>query len=322
MSERSFHLVRETRNPILAADPAHDWEATAVMNPSVLLDGLRRHMLYRALGEHNIVRPSGKLYHTSSIGYAQSQDGLNFTRRAEPFLAPAPGDSAIGFEDPRITRLDGEDYLFYTSVSFGEGGDLRVQIAGARCHDFANVTKLGLVPFQEIWRFKAAALFPERIGGRLGFLYTAGANSPASTIYYLEADSIEDLFDPLELAVLDKTAILSPTAGAGRSPELGAVPLRTSEGWLLIYCPESYRKEWTIGAALLDLKDPRRVLAKSTTPLLVPQEDYELEGYVDNMAFPEGAIIEGDELSVYYGGGDRGVCLARGSLKELLSSLR
>ena len=266
--------------------------------------------------------PSGRVYHASSIGYAESSDGVRFTRRPAPFLRPAADALEMGFEDARVTRLGADCYLFYTSVSPSEDGDLRVQIAGAVTRDFSEVTELGLVAFEEPWWFKAAALFPEKINGRYGFLYTAQADTPRSTICYLETDSIDALFDPRALAKLVKTAVLPPSPTAHRGPELGAVPVRTPHGWLLVYCPESFREEWTIGAALLDLEDPRQVIGKTTAPLLVPETAYELEGYVANVTFPEGATIDGDKLSVYYGAADSGVCLATGSLSALLSSLR
>ena len=220
-----------------------------------------------------------------------------------------------------MTEIDGVYYIFYTAVSRAPDGTLRVQIAGASTRDFRVVRKLGLIGLRTNRRAKAAALFPTRIAGRYGFLYTEDADRPGSTIRYVEFDSINDLFDQGAWEAASKTKLLAPPTDAYRGPELGAVPLRTETGWLLVYCPASFEREWSIGAALLDLSDPRRVLGVTSAPLLRPQTDYERTGYVDNVAFPAGALVLGDDLFVYYGAADMGVCLATGSLAELTATL-
>ena len=269
-------------------------------------------------GPEIAIRP-GKVYHRSVIGYAQSRDGVRFERRPKPLIEPEHDWESLGCEDPRATMVDGLCYIFYTAVSPGPEGHLRVVVAGAVTEDFVRVRKLGPVNLAGAGRFKAAALFPERIGGRYGFLFTEDADRPGSTIRYASLGRVEEMF---EGEPTRGEPLLIPSGGAFRGPELGAVPLRTDAGWLLVYCPESVRREWAIGAALLSIDDPRDVIAITRDPLLRPEEGYEKSGYVQDVAFPEGAVVVGDTLRVYYGGADSGVCLATCDLPPLLASLR
>ena len=75
------------------------------------------------------------------------------------------------------------------------------------------------------------------------------------------------------------------------------------------------------GAVLLDLKDPSIIIARTDEPILEPEEEYEIYGDVPNVVFPEGMVVKGDELFVYYGASDKTCCLATCKLDELLSSL-
>ncbi len=108
--------------------------------------------------------------------------------------------------------------------------------------------------------------------------------------------------------------------------EIGAPPVKTADGWLLIY---SYIKDYftsdkifSIEAALLALDNPLKLIGRSTSPLLIPQKDYETKGLVPDVVFPSGAIIKNGELGVYYGASDNYCCLATCNLEELLKTLR
>jgi len=105
----------------------------------------------------------------------------------------------------------------------------------------------------------------------------------------------------------------------------GSPPIKTDKGWLLIYhgVGEDKNKilKYCAGAALLDLKNPSVVIARTKKPILEPQKDYEIFGDVPNVVFPEGAIVKKDELFVYYGAADKTCCLATCKLKKLLNFL-
>lgn len=312
-------LERYSKNPILCPVKEHNWESNAVMNASVFLEGGKFHMLYRSLDTKKKILQSGKVFHYSYIGYAESVDGVHFTRRPEPFIKPEFEWESLGCEDPRVTKINDTYHIFYTAITEGKESDLSVQIAGALTNDFKSFKKLGTIKLEG--RSKAAALFPEKINGKFAFLYTQNADRPNSTIYYVQIDSINTLFNAKEWDEVEKISLLAPPPKAYRGPELGAVPIKTPQGWLLIYCPESFKREWFIGAAVLDLDNPSKVLGQTREPILKPEVNYELSGYTDNVTFPSGAVIVDDTLFVYYGGADSGVCLAKCKLDEILDSL-
>jgi predicted GH43/DUF377 family glycosyl hydrolase len=108
-----------------------------------------------------------------------------------------------------------------------------------------------------------------------------------------------------------------------RGPELGAPPIKTDRGWLLLYSNSDHEDEpeWQISAVLLDLDRPWQVIAKTPEPLLTPEAENELTGVVNRVTFPSGAMVFDDQLHVYYGSGDQGIGLATCKLSSLLDYL-
>jgi predicted GH43/DUF377 family glycosyl hydrolase len=76
-----------------------------------------------------------------------------------------------------------------------------------------------------------------------------------------------------------------------------------------------------MGAVLLDLEDPTKVIARSNHPILEPEADHEVNGFFGNVVFSCGAIVEGDTVKMYYGVADTSMACAELSLKEILDSL-
>ena len=105
----------------------------------------------------------------------------------------------------------------------------------------------------------------------------------------------------------------------------GAPPIKTDAGWLLIYHDVKENKEgnivYTASAALLDLKNPSKVIAYIPYPILEPKENYEIIGDVDNVVFPTGALVKNDELFVYYGTADKYCGLATIKLDKIINEL-
>lgn len=103
----------------------------------------------------------------------------------------------------------------------------------------------------------------------------------------------------------------------------GAPPIKTKYGWLLIYqsVGEQDSGKYKIGAMLLDLKDPTKVLYRSQSPILEPDADYENNGFKAGVVYPCGAVVIGDTLYVYYGGADSYVCVATTKLESFLKEL-
>jgi predicted GH43/DUF377 family glycosyl hydrolase len=101
----------------------------------------------------------------------------------------------------------------------------------------------------------------------------------------------------------------------------GAVPIKTDRGWLELYHGASEDDRYCMGAVLLDLQDPTKVIARSDTPILEPEEDYETDGFFGNVVFSCGVIVEGDIVKMYYGAADTSMACAELRLSEILDSL-
>ena len=173
---------------------------------------------------------------------------------------------------------------------------------------------------------KAGTIFPEKINRKIGMLFTWKPDTPDSSIVYASFNSINQLLNPpkeywinFKFSLKDHI-VFSPTKKIFRGPEVGAPPLKTQKGWLLIYCGAARKKIWSISATLLDLKNPRKIVS-SSKQILNPEKEYELKGLVPNVIFPSGAVIVKDKLFVYYGAADKTCCLATCSLNDLLKYL-
>ena len=317
-------LKRHPKNPILTADKNVSWEAGSVFNPNVLREENTFHLFYRATNDLKKSKLGGYI---SSVGYASSSDGVNFSKRKVPLIKPTEKyEIGLGCEDPRVTKINDTYFIFYTAVE-GIDNNKKVRIALATSKDLKTVVKLGTVGPKGSTS-KATVLFPEKINGKYVLLYTWEADKPISTIMIKEVGSLKEVTNPLPLSFgsnleyFDKNFFLEPFKGSFRGPEVGAVPVKTSKGWLIIYCGTAVGKKiWTIDALLLDLHNPRKIIGIAPKPILSPQTDNELKGVINNVTFPSGTAIVKDELYVYYGSGDQGCCLATCKFDKLLTYL-
>lgn len=287
-------LRRHPANPILLPQPHHAWESLNVFNAAVVYHHDLFHMLYRAQG----------LDYVSHIGYAVSEDGVHWWRLDRPVFSPREPWEARGVEDPRIVFLEGAFYMTYTGYST-EG----TRAALARSTNLITWERLGVVLPDE--DNKDHVLFPERIQGRYAMLHRRPPD-----IWLAFSDDLKHW--------TDHTVILRPRPGTWEHRKIGAgaPPIRTEHGWLLIYHAVDAQRVYRLGAALLDVQDPTRVLARLPDPLLEPREPWEIKGDVPNVVFTCAAVVRGDDLYVYYGGADRVMGLAMGSLSALLEALK
>lgn len=335
-----FRLSRypsdENAQPILVPRKNIPWEAKAVFNPSVVLDGNVFRMLYRTYPDKleettlRLTRPGFRFSNQMSyIGYAESTDGKNFVAREESFIAPDMDYDRYGCEDPRITKFGDTFYITYTAIDSpieDKSKRPNVRIALATTKDFVSVQKHGIIgpPTTS----KAAALFPELVnGGKFGLALTISSDSTNSHVAVRYYDSIEKLLHPSKqgweafLKNSQETALLGTFWWLHRGPELGAPPIKTDRGWLFIYSAESMSDSWTITAALADGKEPHKLVARASGYILQPATKYERDGLVPNVTFPSAAIIVGDDLYVYYGAADTVIGLAICKLNDLLDYL-
>lgn len=310
-------------NPILTAKAQNDWECTAVFNGCPIEAGRQVHLLYRAEGKEQEI--DGKKITLSTIGVATSRDRVQFGKRRQ-LIVPEYDFEKYGCEDPRITKIDDKYFIFYTALSKYPPDASSIKVAVAVTRDLYKIDEKHLVtPFNA----KAMALFPERINGSLVGILTVNTDVPPAKIavaYFKDANQIwDDNYWYNWYRKLDHYILPSLRSGQDHV-EVGAVPVKTSDGWLLIYCYIknyfSADKLFSIEAALLDIDNPLKMVGRLDAPLLTPQKDYELVGQVPNVIFPSGAIVNNGELGIYYGAADTSCALATCKLDSLLKSLR
>ncbi len=321
-------LQRHPENPVLVPHPDRDWDGGAVFNCGVTLgaDG-RFYMLYRAIGRDYRPNPHGYGYinYISNIGLAVSDDGVHFERLPEPIIRPDQEYDRWGCEDPRITRLDvgGQPiwWVTYTALSapaFSGQGD-RVGIAST--HDLHTYTKHGvLIPDVQD---KDAVLFPELVDGQVVMLHRVEPNIQIAFLPGVEALRQPDhAFWREHLAHIEEYVLLRPEfPWEKRKIGAGPPPVKTDAGWLLIYHGVDEDKVYRAGVALLDLEDPRKVIARWPEPILGPEAPYEREGDIPNVVFPTGAVVRDGILYVYYGAADKVCALATLEIEALVENL-
>ncbi len=314
---------RYSKNPILTPNKDNWWESQAVFNCTASYDGKNIHMLYRAIGEYD--------HYISRIGYASSTDGYNFTRRNNPAIFPTEGYETYGIEDPRATQICDKIFITYVVLSDYVKSYPKVFSALAVTKDYNKFNKVGIITKNFNYN-KGITFFPEKF--KLDYNVSNNNKDNNKEEYYLilhRPDSSTDL----NLKTVGRDIWLSITNSVSSlhnsiillKPEqswenlkigTGPSPIKTRKGWLLFYHGVSIDRIYRVGAALLDLKDPRQVIARTKQPILEPEEDYEKKGDVNNVVFPTGAVVIDKKLLLYYGGADKVCCMASANLDELI----
>jgi beta-1,2-mannobiose phosphorylase / 1,2-beta-oligomannan phosphorylase len=230
------------------------------------------------------------------------------------------GGAYGGCEDPRLTRIRNRIYMTY--VAYDGQNPPRVALSSISVSDFLNkrwrwkkpvlISEPGIIN-------KNACIFPEKIKGKFVIFHRVFPD--------ILVDYVDDLeFDGKTRWLRDKDAI-RPREFFWDSLKVGAgaPPIKTDTGWLFIYQavddldPQYHYK---IGAMLLDLENPAKVLARGTVPVLEPRASYEFNGWKSGVLYPCGAVVVRDRLLVYYGAADKVTCVAAAELKPFMEKLR
>ena len=310
-------------NPIISPNPRNEWESWQTFNPGVILLEDKIHFLYRAIGEDGISR----------LGYAVSSDGFNIDKRLSYpvyehrlsqvdvkyfYYSFGSGGSFGGSEDPRIVRVDNEDTLYMTYTACD--GGLRIGLTSIKVSDFLN----------EKWNWKKPVLisepgkvnknwviFPSKINGKYAILHSI---SPEISIAY--RDNLE--FKPGEYIKSyyngnngEKSSWDDWVRGAG------APPIKTKYGWLVFYHAIDKKDpgKYKVGAMILDLNNPTKVLFKAKEPILEPDKLYENNGFKGGVVYVSGAVVKNGDIFLYYGAADSYVSVATANLEEFLNKL-
>jgi predicted GH43/DUF377 family glycosyl hydrolase len=241
---------------------------------------------------------------------AERTYGVRFedtTPLGERVLLPAMSAESNGMEDARFVRFVEEDasVTYYASYTAYNGTDIAQQLL--ETEDFLTFTTSPLVG--KAAANKGLALFPRRIGGRFAALSRSDRESNAIAF----SDNLRrwEVGQPCQQPTKSWDVIQLGNCGS---------PMETEAGWLVLTHGVGPMRTYSIGAMLLDLEDPTRIIGQLREPLLSPAHD-EQDGYVPNVVYSCGALLHRDTVVIPYGIGDSSIGVATVALDQLLASL-
>ena len=328
-----MNLFLRAPTPILSPSASIPWASGAIFNPGAVVDddgtlrllarGIAKGYKPVALDSDNPYEPANRYEdYISHLGLATRRADGSFVVDAEPFISPGTDIDRYGVEDARITRLGGRYYMTYTVLSEpAHIADAGVGIGLASTTDWKSVTVYGRIGPQV--RDKDAALFPNLVRGRIAMFHRIVPDM--QVVYFADEEQLVNpgaTFWEAHLNRLDDFVVMRPEqVWEGKKVGIGPPPIETREGWLVVYHAADLDHVYRAGLALLDLDDPRKVIARSRYPVMEPTYSYEIEGDIPNVVFPQGAIVEDGLLRLYYGAGDTVIGEASAPLDDVMALL-
>ncbi|MDI1303349.1 MAG: pesticidal protein Cry7Aa [bacterium] len=334
---------------IILSPTERTFENTGVLNPGIYQDGNTVHILYRAVQKGNL----------STIGYAKTEGPIKIVERAEkPIITQDFDYEKQGVEDPRIVKIEDTYYITYTAydginamgalatskdlIHFEKQGiitppvnyqqyESHVNFCNAsklnpKYHEYYNLfSQIGLKSDEtRLLRDKDVVLFPRKINGQFVLLHRIWPG-----IQIVKFDNWKDLtlsFWENYLQNLTDHILLDPKDAYEMSYiGAGVPPIETPDGWLLIYHgvhETTTGKIYHAKAALLHLEKPEMEISRLPYPLFSPTKQWEIEGEDNDVVFPTGHALFGNELYIYYGAADKHIAVAKININELLLELR
>ena len=297
-----LEMRRYNKNPIITKENV-PFKVNSIFNPGAVKYNGKYLLLCRA------EMPIGR----SVLVIAESTDGYHFKVKDKPFITPDDHEECCnyavwGVEDARITKIDSKYYLTYTGYSKS-----MPLVMLAETMDFNNFILLG--PISEPSN-KDCALFPEKIDG-----YYWKVDRPT-------AEHRRDIWisrSPDLIHWGGFKLLMEPQQGCWEQDKIGnsSPPLKTEEGWLMLYHGVrgfGLGSIYKLGVCLLDLEKPWLIKGRSQEPILQPETNYERNGDVMNVVFSCGWIDEPNgDVKIYYSGADTNICLAETTVEYLLS---
>jgi predicted GH43/DUF377 family glycosyl hydrolase len=327
---------RHRLNPIVRPGGL-SWRHAATFNPAVVRDDDGTFLM--------LERSAARLQPFQCVfGLLRSRDGVHWEHASrEPVLTPADlGYPHGSLQDPRLVKIDGIFVLVgvlrpwcWDCFPTGRGAPeyREVEYAGRDLSE-PNVSRSFIATSRDLqaWTLlgycsdireddRDNILFPEKIQGRYALLRRPlarcgpGYGTARPGIWLSLGDDLKSWDEPRLIAAPLETWESQKIGGS-------TPPLRTANGWLVLYHGVDSESIYRVGALLLDLNNPARVLARTATPLLEPEAPYERSGLViPNVVFPSGNVVVGEDLWVYYGACDTAIALATVKLQDLLAHL-
>jgi beta-1,2-mannobiose phosphorylase / 1,2-beta-oligomannan phosphorylase len=338
-------MIEVTKHGVILKKTDLGFENAGVLNPAVFCEGDTVHLFYRAVRKGNY----------STIGYCRLEGPFTVVERFDvPVLFPQADFESKGVEDPRISKIDGLYYLTYTAYD-----GLNALGAYAVAETLPHFEKKGVltpvIPYADFRRLaesksplnekylrynghsalhddsdkkallwdKNVVFFPRRIGGKLCFLHRIKPDIQIAAVRDLDeltASFWEDYFLHFQDHIVLEPKHRHEISYLGA----GCPPIETEHGWLILYhgvhdTAAGYK--YVACAALLDLENPAKAIARLPQALFSPEHDYEINGEVNNVCFPTGTALFGDTLYIYYGAADEQIACASLHLSALMSAL-
>ncbi|MEA3398837.1 MAG: pesticidal protein Cry7Aa [Patescibacteria group bacterium] len=336
-------MLKVKKEGVILKPTKNKFESRAVLNPGVYQAGDDVHIIYRAINRKYV----------SSLGYARLSGPMEIAERWDkPFMFPTRKEESQGVEDARLVKIDNTFYLTYvvhdgknaiTAYSYGEdlfklkrGGIISPKIQYKDAVKMFRYSKLKdayyfFESFYQqfggrnilIWH-KDVFLFPEKIDSKFWLMHRILPDIQLTP--FEDFSELKDKFFWIfNLMRVGEQVLLEGEHGfESRHVGGGAPPVKTKAGWLIIYhSTQGFNKKRTYyaSAALLDLKNPRKVIGRLSEPLFSPTRKFELEGTVNDVVFPTGTAIFDDRLYIYYGAADTTVAVASVKLDDLINTL-
>lgn len=247
-----------------------------------------------------------------------NENGFDIEHIGEkPVFTGTATEGQYGVEDSRITRIKGNYLLTYVAVSLNEG----VSTSLAVSKDLIHWKRKGII-FRE--QNKDVVIFPEKIKGKYVALHRPEG------FFSFSKPSIWISYSPDLIYWGREKSIIQPRPNSWEQDRIGsgAPPIKTKDGWLEIYHgvkQKGDKKIYSAGAILLDLKNPEKILARSPKdkPLFAPTKKHEKKGFISNVVFPTGAVIDLNkrDLLIYLGGADSVISVKKIKLNDVLNHM-
>jgi len=338
-------MIKVKKEGILLSKTDLEFENEGVLNPAAIREGDSVHMYYRAVRRGNY----------SSIGYCRFDGPMTIAERWDrPILAAQFDYEEHGIEDPRIVKIDDLYYLTYTAYD-----GLNALGALATSKDLFHFEKQGIIvptitytefaklvgeskkvredyyrdhkfyrqdydPDKVLLWDKNVVFFPRRINGNLVFLHRVRPGIQLVSVKSLK-DLTKEFWRDYFLNMQDHIVLEPIFPHESLYTGSGCAPIETEHGWLLIYHGAELTSKGLVysacAAALMDLNDPLKEIARLPYALFSPEYEWELKGDVNNVVFPTGTALFGDTLYIYYGAADSLIACASVSISALLNEL-
>ena len=245
----------------------------------------------------------------SHLRLARSKNGIDFKIDDNPTIQSSNHYEIFGIEDPRITQINDIYYISYIAVCpYG------VTTCLISTKDFSSFQHHGVIFCPDN---KDVVIFPHKISDSYYALHR-----PSSPLFERQHIWISESHDLICWG--NHRNLMAPGYGAWDEIKIGAgaVPFLTAKGWLEIYHGVDNNNHYSLGAVLLDAEDPSIIISRTQTPIMIPQEAYECQGFFGNVVFTCGLLYEDKKLKIYYGAADTVICYAEIYLEQVLINLR